>query len=252
MDAADSADPAADEALTWITELLLDRVAHGEPSPEATLFLLRRFIAHGDDTLRGGVETALSRGLDASARERDPRVRCQWLGLFADAAPMSEDDGLADAVNRSLSGVIDGLEQLIRVDYEPGDGLLGAPLHDQLRTAAALLTAFELTGRLPYSMLAEELLQVARRTSWDDDRAVFSRGGVAENSLAVQLMCRLEALHRDPSYSERAVVAESSSYAADARRALDRLARSYRDDPSAAVDYGLALLEWFALNARPN
>jgi hypothetical protein len=252
VDAGDSADPAADQALTWITQHLLDRVAHGEPSPEAAIFLLRRFIDRGDEALREAVETSLTRGLDAAARERDPRVRCLWLGLFADAASMSEDDGLADTVNRSLSGTIDALEQLIRTDYEPGDGLLEASLHDQLRTAIALLTAFELTGRLPYSMLAEELLQVAHRTSWEDASAVFGGGGVAENSLAVQLMCRLEALHRDPSYTERAVVAESPSYARDAARTLDRLALLYRGEPSAAADYGLALLEWFALNARPN
>jgi len=32
-----------------------------------------------------------------------------------------------------------------------------------VRGASALLTAFEITGRLPYSMLAEELIAVAGR-----------------------------------------------------------------------------------------
>jgi len=251
VDAADTADPAADEALAWITGTVLDGVARGESSPAAVLFLLRRYLALGDPNLRAAVETGLARGVEAALPERDPRERCQWLGLFADASSVSEDDNLADAVNTWLADTIDDLEQLIRTNYEPGDGLVDAPLSDQLRTAVALLTAFELTGRLPYSMLAEELLQVARRTAWDDDQGMF-RVGAAGNSVAVQVMCRLAALHHDPSYTERAVVATSPAYEADAARILDRLAPTYRDAPAAAADYGLALLEWFALNARPN
>lgn len=251
MDAADTADPAADEVLAWITAAVLGGVARGESSPAAVLFLLRRYVALGDLSLRAAVETGLARGVEAVALERDPRERCQWLGLFADASSMAEDDDLAAAVNTCLAGTIDDLERLIRAGYEPGDGLVDASLSDQLRTAVALLTAFELTGRLPYSMLAEELLQVARRTAWDDEQGTF-RVDVAGNSLAVQVMCRLAALHRDPSYTEHAVVAASPSYEADTARILDKLAATYRDSPAAAADYGLALLEWFALNAHPN
>ncbi len=251
MDAADTADPAADEALAWITGTVLDGTARGESSPPALLFLLRRYIALGDPSLRAAVETGLASGLEVAPSERDPRERCRWLGLFADALSVSEDDNLAATVNTLLAGTIDDLERLIRTDYEPGDGLADAPLSDQLRTAVALLTAFELTGRLPYSMLAEELLQIARRTAWDDEQGMF-RVGVAGNSFAVQVMCRLAALHHDPSYTERAVVATSPSYETDAARILDRLAATYRDAPGAAADYGLALLEWFALNAHTN
>ena len=251
MDAADTADPAADEVLAWIARAVLDGVALGKSSPSAVSFLLRRYVALGDVSLLTAVETSLARGIEAAAVERDPRERCRWLGLFADASSMSEDDGLAGAVNGWLAATIDDLEQLIRSNYEPGDGLVDASLPDQLRTAVALLTAFELTGRLPYSMLAEELLQVVRRTAWDDEQGMF-RTGVAGNSLAVQVMCRLAVLRRDPSYMERAVVATSPSYEADAARILDRLSAMYRDAPAAAADYGLALLEWFALTARPN
>jgi uncharacterized protein YyaL (SSP411 family) len=251
VDAADTADPAAEVALAWITAAVLGGVARGESSPAAVLFLLRRYIALGDPSLRTAVETGLARGVEAVALERDPRERCQWLGLLADASSMAEDDNLAVAVNTRLADTIDDLEQLIRAGYEPGDGLVDASLSDQLRTAAALLTAFDLTGRLPYSMLAEELLQVARRTAWDNEQGTF-RIDVAGNSLAVQVMCRLAALHHDPSYTERAVVAASPSYEADAARILDKLAATYRGSPSAAADYGLALLERFALNAHPN
>ena len=102
-------------------------------------------------------------------------MRCQWLGLFAEAAVVSDDARLPAAVNEWLARVIDDLEQVIRSAYEPGEGLMGASLLDQLRTALALLTAFELTGRLPYSMLADELLQFARRTGWDADRRRLRR-----------------------------------------------------------------------------
>ena len=251
MDAADTSDSVAGDALAWITTSVLDGHDRGDLSAAATLFLMRRYVTRGGSDLRTAVETGLTRGVEAAADERDPRERCQWLGVFAEASSMSEDDSRPEAVNRSLAPTIDDLEQLIRAAYEPGDGLLDASLQDQLRTAVALLTAFELTGRLPYSMLAEELLQVARRTSWDDARGML-RSGVVENSLAVQVMCRLAVLHRDPSYIDHAVVAESPSYEADASRALETLATTYRDDPAAAAAYGLALLEWFALSTPPN
>ena len=57
-------------------------------------------------------------------------------------------------------GCVAGHEELERaVDerYEPGEGARG-PAREQLELAGALLTAFVLTDRLPYSMLAEEIV----------------------------------------------------------------------------------------------
>src|SRR5438132_546212 len=81
-------------------------------------------------------------------------------------------------------------------------------------------------ARLPYPMLAEELLSVARREWWLADRGAFD-GGLADNCLGVRLLCRLAALHEDPEYVESAVVAGETTYAADARRVLDAV----EDDP---------------------
>jgi hypothetical protein len=120
-----------------------------------------------------------------------------------------------------------------------------------LHTASALVTAFELTGRLPYSMLAEELLMAARRQWWD-----AARGGFADdfgvNCVAVQLACRLALFHRDPDYAAAAVVAPGADYERDARQALESLDTAYRDHADAAGAYGLALINWFTLNPHPN
>jgi uncharacterized protein YyaL (SSP411 family) len=238
-----------DAALDWIADALVG--AQGDASPSAVLFLLRRYTAAGRPDLRDAIEAGLTQGLDAMDGERDPRTRCQWLGVFAEAAAISDDERLVSSVQSSLSTTIDDLEQLARAAYEPGEGMLGAPLHDQLRSAAAFLTAFELTGRLPYSMLAEELVQVARRLWWDDDCGGFGETfGV--NANAVQVLCRLAALHRDPDYTASAVVADHPSYVRDAERILTWLEPIARAHPVEAADYGMALLEWFALSEHPN
>ena len=236
-------------ALEWIADALVG--ADGDASPSAVLFLLRRYTASGRHDLRDAIEAGLTQGLDAMDGERDPRVRCQWLGVFAEAAAISDDERLVGSVQSSLSTTIDDLEQLARAAYEPGEGLLGAPLPDQLRSAAAFLTAFELTGRLPYSMLAEELVQVARRRWWDDVRGAFGETfGI--NANAAQVLCRLAALHRDPDYAASAVGANHPLYVRDAERILTWLEPLARAHSAEAADYGMALLDWFALSEHPN
>ena len=66
-----------------------------------------------------------------------------------------------------MPAAIDELERVVGGSYRPGDGLVRdrdgirvrGSVGDHVRGASALLTAFELTGRLPYAMLAEELMQ---------------------------------------------------------------------------------------------
>lgn len=237
-------------ALDWIADALVARIGD-RPSPSAMTFLIRRYVASGGDDVRQAVETGLSRGLDAAVSERDPRRRCQWLGVFAEAAVISDDERVTEPIATMLSSTIDDLEGLVRRGYEPGEGFPGARLDDQLYSAAAFLTAFDLTARLPYSMLAEELLQIARRTDWDEGRGTF-RGDFAVNASAAQILCRLEALHRDEGYLASAVVARDTTYARDAERILTWLAPLARDHADDAAEYGVALLEWFALSEHPN
>jgi uncharacterized protein YyaL (SSP411 family) len=110
----------------------------------------------------------------------------------------------------------------VRSAYEPGEVLAGADVNVQLHSALAFLTAFELTGRLPYSMLAEELLQIARRQWWDHDAGGFGTDFRA-NATGAQLLCRLAALHRDADYAASAVVAPDAKYAFDAEHILSAL-----------------------------
>src|SRR5439155_1129927 len=115
-------------------------------------------------------------------------------------------------------------------------------------TSSALLAAYTVSARLPYSMLAEELMQFIRRTRWDETAGCFTDGDsetgemLRLNCAAARVLCRLAALHRDPDYVAAAVVAAGALYADDAGRILtsqQEVARAAGLDESAA--YGLAL-----------
>jgi uncharacterized protein YyaL (SSP411 family) len=240
-----------DAGLDWIADALIASLTSGTTSPSAVLYVLRSYTSSGRTALRAAIETGLTGGLLAIAAEPDSRRRCQWLGVFAEAAAISDDERLVESVQSQLSSTIDGLERFIRSSYEPGEVLAGADPTGQMESAAALLTAFELTGRLPYSMLAEELLQIARREWWDGEGGGF-RGTFCANAIGAQLCCRLAALHRDADYAASAVLVPSVSYVQDAERILATLAPIAREHPDDVAEYGMAMLDWFALRALPN
>ena len=271
-------------------------------SPDVLTFLLRCYRATDAPPLRDALEPALAHGLELRKAASSCRERAAWLGLFTEAASLSADERLRDAIadlvpalRREWTGcrivgdlattidaclnvigifdprdlaakAIDELEHLIAAAYRPGDGLahdLDSPdrvrghLADQLRAASALLTAYVLTWRLPYGMLAEELVLFARRTRWDDDRAAFRPASdeqadmFALNCEAARVLCRLAALHHDDDYHRVAVVAVGADYRADAERILAAQASSAHDrDLIDAAAYGLALAEFSGLPAR--
>ena len=157
---------------------------------------------------------------------------------------------------------VDELERIIGAGYRPGAGLAheasepdGARgrLGDHVRAASALLTAYERTGRLPYAMLAEELMQFARRTLWDDkDGGFYEQPGTdakpfALNCEAARALCRLAALHRTPEYAKAAVLAPDADYDGDAARTLTAIEPSYRNYGANAAIYAVALGEWLGL-----
>jgi len=104
-----------------------------------------------------------------------------------------------------------------------------------------LLTAFEYTGRLPYSMLAEELMQIARR-----ELAV--EADFVTCCEAARALCRLAALHDAAEYRAAAIIASDAEYRSDAARLLEIQAPHVDAVALAhAALYGVALRELLSL-----
>jgi hypothetical protein len=208
-----------------------------------------------DDRLRAAVADLIS------------SLRHEWGGTarVADRAASIEVCLIATGtfdVRELVPKAIDELEHLISVTYRPGSGVArsmdephdaGRDLVDQIRTASALLTAYVGTWRLPYGMLAEELIQFARRTLWDDGRGVFtersesSAAPFALNCEAARVLCRLAALHHDDDYRHVAVIAADADYRGDAARILAAQSSEARDRGVDGAIYGLTLSEWLDL-----
>ena len=236
-------------AIDWAVDGTLRSLAGGtSPSAAVAMFLLRVYTLDGRENVRGALEDALARGLELVNGEPHPAERCEWLRVFDQAASLSNDERLAETLQSSLARAVEGLERLVGSKYEPGEGLHGEGLGEHLRQALALLAAFEITGRLPYSMLAEELAEVICHRWWDGERATF--GDFESDCRATQLLCRLAALHEDTSYGQMVNVAGQVPYRGDAERLMASIESQYRDHGhgTAAVALGLALVDWLALD----
>ncbi len=128
---------------------------------------------------------------------------------------------------------IDELERIVAAAYRPGEDF--GDLSDNVRAASALLTAFELTGRLPYSMLAEELMQGSHDRLFTADYEMSCE--------AARVLCRLARLHDDAEYRAAAVIKPGADYRADAERILAHASTSLDDPAIDPARYGLALDE---------
>ena len=224
-----------DERSEWLA-LLLEAVALSEDA---------RLRATGD-----AIAQALTRGWPGDGRVQS-LMRTVEVVLAASAAMQDPADGVT-----WIAAAIDEMERIVGLAYSPGNGIAhdvasdfsrtGGSLGDHAAAASALLTAFAMTGRLPYGMLAEELMQFARRQWWDDRAGVFTGASVGDQCGAARVYCRLEMLHRDEDYRQAAILADAD-YAADAGRVLAALAPVSDTLGDAAGVYGLALMELFAL-----
>jgi len=288
-------------AIEWLTARALEAAARGDAlDPLAITLLLLQYHATARPDLGDALGGALASALDRRAWESGA-CAAEWLTLFADVAPFSEDARLQGAIEelvgrlrgdwRRLDAIepltlaigaclhaaavidprdiardgVDELERAIGSAYRPGDGLARSTrepggvrgrLGDHVRAAAALLTAFSLTARLPYAMLADELMQFARRFLWDHrgggfferpdaDTAARSKP-FALNCEAARVLGRLAALHASDEYRAAAVLAPHASYRDQAAETLDALASEYREHGTAGAAYGVALTEWLA------
>lgn len=212
----------------------------------------------------------------AAAHERTATIVAAWpsRGRVADAmsgvhavltaAPVLDHPDL-------LSRSIDELERVVGHIYEPGDGVARTigprddtrgDLDDLVACGRALVLAHALTNRLPYAMLAEELMQHARRAWWDEAQATFVEASLApaapgpeppvtdcaRSTLfaaateAAQLLHELARLRRDPDYGATVARIEPVDYERWSRRLLSTLSLSYRTrDLREMAAFGLAL-----------
>jgi hypothetical protein len=170
-----------------------------------------------------------------------------------------------DPMTDHVSTAVDELERVVGLVYVPGDGLPSHVGHrpqeagrliEHTAAASALLSAYQVAGRLPYSMLAEELMLFARREWWDAASGCFRpaplepsdrRQAFIANCQAARVFCRLAALHGDADYRQHAVIARQADYASDAARTLNSLSTDYQRIGLDAAVYALAVCELRAL-----
>ncbi len=153
---------------------------------------------------------------------------------------------------------LSSLERVVLVLYRPGAGLahyytdrphVRGLLVDQVRAAWSLVTAARLTGRVPYVMLAEELMQYARRTLWDQARGGFFDRSVpvAEDGDIGLLAERIKPLDTNceaaRALAALATLSERAEYGEWARQTLASQTLVYRKHGAHGAAYGLAALE---------
>jgi hypothetical protein len=248
-----------------------DRADVREGLGVALAHALDRCLAASSVDERAGWLAAL---VDAVAITDDGRLRLAAADL---ASALEHDWGRAAVVETLMRSIdaclmaihvfeprtlvqraLDELERVVGAAYRPGEGMAdltaGLPargrLADQIRSAAALLTAYSLTGRLPYSMLAEELTQFSLRTLWDAEGGGFYEDVArvakpfALNCEAARVLCRLAALHLDDDYRHVGIIAPEANYADAAGRVLESQAAQLDEPGCDAALFGLALDEW--------
>lgn len=255
------------DELVTVEERMRAAVARDDVGAFALLFLLRRYRSAAREDLGEMLGRALAIALDAYERDGSVAARAAWLAAFVEAAALSDDERVTHAIVRLVellrsswgsssvdeaaaaigaclqaTGVaddaslaadaIDQLERLIGCTYRPGAGV--GRVADQVATASTLLTAYSLSGRLPYSMLAEELMQCARPIAADD---------FLTSCEAARVLCRLALLHDDAEYRAAAVIAPDADYRRDAIALLAAQAAEADRRGGAGAIYGVALLE---------
>jgi hypothetical protein len=236
---------------------------------------LERHVLDETTTQRAGWLTVFSEAATLSADERIHHagntlaaelVREWGQESAVEAAALSVDACLVWSQVRDsgnlVGNAVDELERIVAAAYQPEEGLahstgrarsMRGQLTDHVALSMALLTAYDVSGRLPYSMLAEELMQFARRSLWDEESGAFwastldRHQPLVDNCNAARVLCRLAALHAHPDYIKAAVVAPHADYARDAARVLSREGQGYQKGEPATAAYGLALAEWLDL-----
>jgi uncharacterized protein YyaL (SSP411 family) len=231
---------------------------------------VRRTLANEDGGFFNG-QAAVSRAVD---RAMYVDSNADMIGAFMRASALLDDSSLRDFALKSLETVVvPGYVPGQGVAHEHahtyvGRALLGplldskAPgpegpglrthgpglrtggsirglLGDQIRVTSALLWAHQITGQLPYSMLAAEVMLYAIRAMWDNQAMCFRDREDTEaplwpfglNCEAACQLDRLSVVTGDRAFRDRAV------------RILGTFAQSYRSHGLFAGPYALAIRE---------
>lgn len=264
LGAAARAEPLDADALTFLLRQYRDagRADAGDALGAALADALARYAGESGTIARAGWLRLFA---EAAAISDDERLAdaahaliATLMGEWPNATAVGEASVSIDAClatayvadpNTVIPAAIDEIERVVGGAYRPGMGVAHAiggaadgrgGLADQVQAASALLTAYELTGRLPYSMLAEELMQLSH--------ADMEHADLRLTCQAVRVLCRLAGLHDDAAYRAAAVIASAADYRADAERMLERISRSVADRGGDAALFGVAFGEW---RARP-
>lgn len=237
---------AAEQALTRV----LDEVPAGKHDTPEWLIVLTEAAAFSPDDRLAHAVARVGTSLRSTWPSRGPvGPAMRTVEACLHAATLVRSDGPS-----LLAQSVDELERLVGATYLPGEGLSSSigdiegprgTLEDQSSGAGALLAAIGATGRLPYGMLAEELVQFACQRWWDEGLGRF-QGDFAANCQAARVLCQLAVLRADGGYVQSAVIAPHADYTERARRVLDALAEEAPRHGVGAASYGLALLDWFA------
>jgi len=236
--------------------------------PQWILLFVEACAWSPDDRLRDALTSLTDRVIeqDFTAGRTGHLFRSISAALAGAAAHPDEACG-----REQLRRAIHAMEDLVSASYQPGAGVVqeipatghrARALPDQIAAATALVAAYLESARLPYSMLAEEFVQFAKRQWWNGAQGCFrAKGGredgpltdldFAANADSARLFCRLALLHRDEGYRRAAILAPEADYLTDADRMIDVLAADAlsRSAPLVAL-YGLALDDQLRLQAN--
>ena len=180
---------------------------------------------------------AIAALIDSLSAEWETHADIARAGASIDACLRACDGAIVPSL---IQRAVDELERVVAIAYQPGGASIGVA--ENVRLASALLTAFGLTARLPYAMLAEELVQTIRRSRWESAAGLFT-APTDVNCEAARVLSRLRDLHRNAEYRAAAVLAPGADYDADAAGILEALAPEIDHEGFPCAAYGLALLE---------
>lgn len=250
---AATGDDALGEAagLALARAIELDAWGRTDDQPARLTLIVEAASLSDDDRLRSAATELAERLSRQWPHHAAAGVALPGVEACLRSLPLVDLPGLAKAA-------IDELERVVGTAYRPGAGMgpgrADAPpggLDDHVITVHALLTAWIVAGRLPYAMLADDLMQFAKRRWWDGEHGGFADAAHEEDGLAwfvancegARALCRLARLYDDPGYRGTAVVADDCDHAADARLVLAHLAPVAPRYGLAGAVYGLALDE---------